>query len=288
VYQQPVSSIALAFRRIHRWALICSWVLGISIGANTVIWALVAFTEVRFQALPSQESPGAVVTTDDVRPMAIGSTKPAAETADQQIPLGTTTLSPWDGRLRAISKAVVSIGTVAGLMLAPLMTLGLILAMSLSIMRCERAATAVFYAFVFWVASIPLSHVLSTVEFDGLLLTYDSLASRVSSFQSGQASVTIFFARHLMLPIAAVLLLVLMAMRYRDGLECGMYSREVAEYEDSIDREASNVSATSLRGAGRMATAFGHVAPGDGQTPGGDGMSSATKVSPGTQPRRLI
>lgn len=285
VYQPPVSSVALAFRRVHLAALLCAWIFGVALAVNTIVWASISFTDIRFDDPAPADLP-AVVSTDQVRPKVVGvpglhDRRPGVEPMPLPRPF-----SPWDARLNALVSLAASLGSLAGLLLAPVVALGLLLAVSCSIRRCERAAAALLNALLLSLAALPLSRLLPSVSFDGLLLSYHALAQQADDYARGDINSAVYFARHLMLPLVSLLLTALCAMRFRDGLEHGMYSREVAEYEDSLDREASNVSATSLRSPGRAAAALGRVSPEDG--PPADALPPATKVAPGAAPRRLI
>ncbi len=283
MYQPPASSPARAFRRIHGAVAACCWTFGVCLGIQLVVWALISFTAIRVEQVVTSEHEGAVVSTDDVRPQSVAAVlKPGHGLEMPEAPPVETKPSAWNERLGGLANFTGGIGTIAGLLLAPLAALGVVLAISLSVIGCERAASAMIGMMLISLGCAPLARNLPTVQFEGLFLPYSSLATAADGFASGEMGAIVFFARHLLLPLVALMTVVLCAMRFRDGVENGMFSREIAEADAALEREASNVSATSLRGAGRAASALGRVARDD------DDLPSATKVSPGEMPRRLI
>jgi hypothetical protein len=283
MYQPPPSSTARAFRRMHAAVVTCCWVFGLCVAAQIVVWAMISFTTVRTEPLTADAPEKAVVSSEEVRPMSV-----ADALRDSPAPMASLppqparTLSVWDGRLHQVQTLASGVGIVSGLVLTPIVALGLVLSVSLSVVRCDRAAMGFFAAMFISVSVLPLRHLLGHVEFEGLLLPYAMLSTMADAYEHGAQGTIVYFARHLATPVAAIFAALACAIWFRNGVESGMFSRELAELDAAIDREASNVRATSLRGAGRAATALGRVSPDS------DDLPSATAVSPGAAPRRLI
>ncbi|MCZ6734322.1 MAG: hypothetical protein O7C65_00855 [Planctomycetota bacterium] len=97
--------------------------------------------------------------------------------------------------------------------------------------------------------------------------------------------------RFLFLPAASLVGFILVGFQFGSAVEAVLLKSESMGLDPALEREAANISATSLHGgSGRMSGALTHAlhAQEPPMASHRERMPAATKVSPGEMPKRLI
>jgi hypothetical protein len=95
-----------------------------------------------------------------------------------------------------------------------------------------------------------------------------------------------FYLRYLLLPFTCIIGLALLALRFSAGVEAAIVRTDY-RLDPVLEREAANIKASSLHGSGRNNAALGGTITATTSAPAG-APPSATQVSPGVAPRRII
>lgn len=289
------ASVSAALGRLKRGVLLCCWAVGLALMAQIIIWALVTFTEVRWQQATPESAPEetrALIVQNETEdeapaPGSVFAADPITEPRPE--PAGPPIVpSRYDSVFRTGSSLLSGFGTIAVLALVPFIGLGVILATSTATRGVEQAVSAFGWSIVVALLVMPVAQVLGLPWQDGALWSYDALTAqvelldRVVESDKAQAAV-MFYARYLLLPIASIVGVLLVGTRFSSGVEAGLEITENLRLDPELEQEAGNVRPGSLHGS-RTAAAMRQVA----QSLGDEGSPSIRQPNPGETPKRLI
>jgi hypothetical protein len=288
----PYHSVGLAMGRLRKAVNFCCWVVGAALALQVVVWSLATFTEVRYQALERAGSP-LVVTPDDARPtLQSAGVAPLDAAQAGDIPRGEPAPDPnrvvsrYDHICRMAATLAGSAGTLAILMLLPLLAVGTILGAGSATPGIDKTVSAFAWSMLLAMLVLPLGEVVTLPWRQGAITSYDLMIEHVEAMGGIEAEGdVVFYARFLLLPGACLIGTVLVALRFGAGVEAALLPRESFRLDPVLEREAANVKPTSLMG-GRAAGALAGVLNNAKTEP--KPMPAATQVAAGELPKRLI
>lgn len=214
-----------------------------------------------------------------------------------------------------------TLGVLTLLVALPLLGVGVILGAGSAAPGSERTVGAFLGGLLLVAAVLPLNEHLPAPWLVGALHDYPSMVTAVESARmdlpAGVAASTepltasaslSFYARFLMLPIACVVTAVVVGVRFGSGVEAALIAAESQKLDPALENEISKIKPSSLHGGGAASGAFTRALQAEAarasggkrrnadddsspQTPPSresGRMPSATKVSAGEVPRRLI
>lgn len=291
--QTPFVGIALA--RLRRGVLVCCWLIALSLIAQLLVWATAMFTDVRHQTIlvqasaplivnqaekASQNSP-AISTSDKSEPVAtVARTTPAA--TGIKVPDANRVPSKYDRMMKTASDFAAGIGMLAIIALLPLLAVGAIMGAGSATPGVEHAVSAFTWSIILAMLILPLGEMIGLPVKEGALYVYSNMTHQVNAAHSvddGWASPT-FYARFAVLPLACIVAVAIIGLRFCAGVQAGMPVVENMKLDPVLEREAANMSPSSLHG-GRGAAALRGVALGNGN---GNGHNTA----PASPPRQMV
>ena len=274
-------SLCLALGRL-RFAIVTScWVIAFALIAQLVVWSLVSFTEMRYASGDELANASQVV---DEKPKSKQGKEArwrpeSAEETEGPPPLGTV-----DRIFKVAVTVARTMALMCALVLCPLLSLGLILAVPSGAPRVERAVNALFWAIVLVILAMPLGGWFGMAWQQGTISDYHQMITEVEVARVEGFS-PVFYSRFLLLPGASAVGFILVGFQFGSAVAAVLVSRTLFDAE--IEQEASNVSATSLHGtAGRTAGALSKALEADKKKKAR--AQSMSRTSPSEMPKRLI
>ena len=203
----------------------------------------------------------------------------ATETGEEYLPLSVV-----DRIFKIIVTVARTMALMSALIICPVLCLGVLLAVPAGAPRVERAVNALTWAIVLVLLIMPLGGWFGMAWQQGTITDYKGLTTEVDGGRDGGLSPT-FYARFLLLPTASAIGFILVGFQFSSAVGAVLLKRDGLDPE--LEREASNVSATSLHGASRSAGALSKALEADRKKKKKKAQSMS-RMSPGEMPRRLI
>jgi hypothetical protein len=286
---------AAALKQMRTGVTVCCWLIGLALTAQVVVWSFLTFTESRWETFEARapRTTEVVVTPEEIRRRALqsaGADDPAITTIDVN-----RQRSAVDYSLQAVANVSAAVGTMASLALLPFLGLGVVLAAGSATTGVERASGAFVWAVVIVLLVLPWRQAFDAVPFAGLFPNYAMMAGEVDFSKYGHSvpgathsptsSGFLFYGRYLVLPVACVMGITAVGLRFRSGVEAGLLPKEDLRLDPTLESEISQIKAGSLMSGGRSAGALhSMIKPGEPPETG----RSLREVSPGERPPRLI
>jgi hypothetical protein len=271
---------AMALKEIRTATTAACWLIGLALMVQVVAWSLAAFTEIRYTELRvdpavSADDAPTVLTADDLKVKqihSIGTDAEAAETADVNLQL-----SQRDRWLGSLTNFMAAFGTMGAIALLPLIGLGVVLAAGSATDGVEKTSGAFVWTVVLLALSLPWASMFEQVPLRGLFSNYATICEHVDAFRTASnapegaplAETLRFYGQLGLLPIAALLGVTAIGLRFRAGVEAGLMPREDLRLDPELEREISKIKSSSLvGGGGRSAGALrGVLSTGSGGEP---------------------
>ena len=238
--------------------------LALALLAQTILWAVVHFTDIRVQELPPpapdasslkvivHDGPGAAPAQPTAGPAgkslappeAIVRTKAAASKpgpgADAALAPGgakNINLVPTgnDIRLRRAAGLIQAVGVIAAILLALLVVAG-----GSAVPGVEHAVTACMWTLVIAFVTIPLGSILPGITYSGVFAPYDSIVRDSDAYRSGVDSAPggiAFFGLHMGVPMLLITAVGACVLRFRAGIEQGVIITSVSQLDERIEQE---------------------------------------------------
>ncbi len=304
------ASVSLALGRLRFSVLLSCWVIGLALLAQTVIWSLVNFTELRWDrsetptaetALIVKPGPAPVVRSalDDVKG------RPSAEPVDPN-----RLVSGYDRIFEIGSRLARGLGTVGLLALLPLLAVGVLLAAGSATRGVDKTVSAFTWSIVVALLVLPIGELVGLSAPGGAFWSYEAVTAKIDAAgvpaidartvppsDAGDAwneGLAGSIARYVMLPLAALCAVCMVGLRFDAGVEAGLVRKEDLTLDPKLEAEAGGITPGSLH-AGRAATAMQGLGSGVPFAPGpkaiaapAEGPVSIRQVSPGSAPKRMI
>jgi len=285
-------AVSRGLRRLRAAVLMCCWLAGLALALQTLFWSLATFTDIRFEAAQhADDAPLIVQENDDSEnePRIVESVDPnradeAGEHSDAARP--ERAASKANRVMHMLHDSASAVARIAFLIVLPLAMLGAVILGGAAAPGLEKVITALMLLIVVALVTLPVGQTFGMPWTGGALSDYEQMTTTVDeALAREQGAGGVFYLRYTLLPAACFVGLMLVALRFSSGVEIAIVAGREQEYDPQIDAEASNVQPTSLhggRGAGALQQVIGQSND-DAATP-----TSATQVSPGKSPGRLI
>lgn len=275
--QKPHVSAALA--QLKPGVTFACLILAASVFVQLLVFGFVHFTELRFEGARVESAPAgslSVVPSVAIEPRREPATNPQASAAKPEAaPVATAApraLSTINTVLHRISDLAVTAGTGSTAVLWILVFLGVVVGSSAQVPGVEKAVSAACWSLLLALACLPWQQVVPTTPFPGVFTAYATMTGASDAVDAGAASMGVLLAIHLVLPLAAFFVALLVLARFRSGIAAGVIIRSVSELDAAIEREAEEiarrgVSLSGPRTVGALNSAIGSVQMMSGPAP---------------------
>lgn len=292
--------------------------IGLALASQMFLWSLATFTELRFEPPGKPGDAPMIVHAEQEEMAANGSVRarerravprpetsiaPADESVDSDQP-AKRVLSRTDQRLAGIFNIAAGLGQCATFMLLAIVGLTVMLAAASGLSSVDQTVSSFLWLLLVALLVLPMGSLFTLPWQRGALTTYEHMTVSVDQLHEQQrariagierepnqpqVSALEFYTRFGLLPAACIVGTVLVGLRYCSSLEGSLPQRERMRLDPALEREAANITPTSLLG-GRSGSVFNRAIGGADETAGKNEKTppSARSVSPGNQPKRLI
>ena len=248
------ASISRAFGRLRTNVLVCCGVILIALVAHVVIWALASFTDMRYKESVNDEAVPIVVMEAAESPELLMSLndEEVITTEDEEVPgineSGTRTAI--DFILEDTMTLTSAAGTLALCIMLPLICLGVLLIGTSGLPGVERTISALIWGIILAALTLPLGTVFELPWQNGVFSPYAGMVEEIEATRAdygGAGADLMYYARHLVVPFACVIGVLILGWRFAVGVEQGLPS-EYQHLDPVLEVEAQRVaqSATSL------------------------------------------
>ena len=293
--------VSLAFSRLRRSVNVCCWIIACSLLCQLLIWCFATFTQVRFESIQAKATPGAIVISREKpnaqpAPILVNTGTASEQTGPENKPVDPNrVMSKLDPIFSHANALALSAGTIAMLVLLPLIAVGLLLGVTSATNGVENTVSAFVWSLVVGLFVLPVGEHINLPWQQGALTTYPFMIKQVdlslAGSQEALASAT-FYARFALLPLVCVCAVAIIGLRFNVGVGSGIIPRENLRLDPALEKEVANIKVGSLHG-GRAAGALraAGMAPAAAErkpmpTPAAAG--TAVAASADEAPRRLI
>ena len=273
-------SLCIALGRMRFVIVTSCWVIALSLLAQVLVWSLCTFTDLRF-ADPSESGEAPLIVENKPAPEvneSRGRWRPETGPVDDVL-----LLSAVDRIFKIVVMVARTMALMSALIIIPLLCLGVLLAVPAGAPRVERAVNALTWAIILVLLIMPLGGWFGMAWNQGTITDYRGLTIEVNVARENGSAAT-FYARFLLLPAASAVGFILVAFQFNSAVLAVLLKRD--GLDEDLEREASNVAATSLHGAGRSAGALSKALDKDKKNK--KKPQSMSQMSPGEMPKRLI
>lgn len=313
------SSVSIALGRCRYAVVGCCWLVALALAAQMFIWSLATFTDLRFEeaSASSGEAPMIVHAEPEASPSDNATrarerravprpetaTDPYTEDAENAQP-AEPVFSRTDRQFAGTFDLAAGFGQCAMFVLLLVVGLTVMLAAASGLSSVDQTVSSFLWLLLVALVALPMGNLLSLPWQDGALTTYEHMTTAVDQLheqqkhriagieQSGdepRLGAVEFYTRFGLMPAACIVGITLVGLRYCSSLEGALPQRERMRFDPALEREASNITPTSLHG-GRSGSVFNRaINPSYESSDSSEkAMPSARSVSPGDQPKRLI
>ena len=286
-------SLCLALGRL-RFAIVTScWLIALCLVAQLVVWCLCTFTEMRYTDPPPPGDAPLIVDSDE-KPQTpnkrIASASDAGQPQQRWRPDSEepqkpqTTLGALDRVFKITVRVARTMGLMGALVICPLLSLGMLLAVPAGAPRVERSVNALIWAIVLVLLAMPLGGWFGLAWQHGTISGYEQMITEVDRAREEGFTPT-FYSRFLLLPAASAVGFILVGVQFSSAVVGVLLKADGLDPE--LEAEAANVAATSLHGTGRTSGALTRALEAD-KAKKKKRAQSMTRMSPGEMPKRLI
>lgn len=246
-------SLSIALRRLRFAVFIaCTLLIG-SLGAQVVVWSLAAFTNIRYAGADDEETDAPVVVKGR------DTEKPKSRRGREEPEEAPQAVGAFDTILGKAVDWSRNLGLIAGVVLLPLIGLGIILAVPAGAIRIELAVTSLVWSIVLVALALPLGGWFGLAWNQGTLTDYQGLTAAVDAARALEGFPLKFYLRYLLLPAGSAVAFILVNFKFGGALEGVLLRAGMEDVDPELEREASNVNPSSLHGTGRTAGALKRV-----------------------------
>jgi len=221
-------------------------VIGLAILAQSVVWALVTYTDLRWMTVSAVDAPLVVMGAESsgrrsVSPLDEGSAAAATSPATAQT---ARVLSPHDVQFRLAGSLAGGLGMIGILVLVPLLALAVLLATSSATHGVERVVSAFTWSIVLAILLLPVLRIVDFPWEFSALWSYEALTFEVERSNDGMSLRAL--ARFVLLPLTCLVGVTLVAAQLSAGVAAGLMQRESLRLDPELEREAAGVKPSSL------------------------------------------
>jgi hypothetical protein len=150
--------------------------------------------------------------------------------------------SHWDVVLGRISAVAVTGGVVSALLLGAMTLVGVAVAGGGNIPGVERMVTASFWAAALALVALPVRDLLGSVPFPGVFGSYEAMVMTSSAVNAGTGSPAGMHAVYAGLPALAIVMSLLIAVWFRQGVEQGIIITSISQIDEMVEGEMKRIS----------------------------------------------
>lgn len=261
--------ISNALSRLRGGVSLCCGVTAVALIAQMLIWGVASFMDMRHKTLEAQVEPATVVSAGDRADALTASSghsleSPAAARLAEQAPpppnpnVVTTKADFMMDRAETLAMTAGMLGMV---LMMPMLMVGVMLSAGSATPGVEKVVSAFMWSLGVSVLVLPIGHVIGLPWPDGGLVTYQNMSAEVDrQMTDGRWGSPIFYARFFLLPLACLVGVGIIGIRFSGGVMAGILPKEDMRLDPTLEKEASGMKATSLIG-GRSAAALRTMAP---------------------------
>jgi len=246
------ASTSLALGRLRAAALVCCWVIGCALLGQSIVWAIVTYTDLRWETIVANDVP-MVVTGEEVggrRSFSpLDDTAAAAVSQDEP----KRALSVIDAQLRLAGSLAGGLGMIGIMVLLPLLALAVLLATSSATQGVERVVSAFTWSIVLAILLLPVLRIVDFPWEVSALWSYEALTAEVD--HAGESLSLRGLARFVLLPFTCLVGITLVGAQLSAGVAAGLMRRESLKLDPELERETSGIKPSSLH-ASRAAAAM--------------------------------
>lgn len=287
----PSPFVSVALLRLRRAVTTCCWTAGAALTIQVLVWCVASFTESRVERIGGKDEASVVITPSESTPEAAASAPAvtlkrsgAASTSRLSKPVDPNVgVSRLDPILATLSSLALAAGTLAVMILMLVLTLGVLVGASSSIAGVDDTVAAFLWATLVVVLALPWGNAFGLPWREGGFVSYALMTQHVETELAGGSWGGIaFYARFAMLPLACVASLVVVGIRFTNGVSAGILAKDRVRLDPALEKETAGIRPTSLHGgrAGNAILAAIRSAPAH--------EGPVTQLSAGAAPRRLI
>lgn len=294
--------VSLAFSRLRRSVNVCCWVVAGALLCQLLIWCFATFTQVRFETIQAKAAPGAIVISREHKssqpaPVLVQGGTPAESAPPDIKPADPNrVLSKFDPIFANANSLALAAGSIAMLVLLPLVAAGLLLGVTSATNGVEQTVSAFVWSLVVGLFVLPIGQHIGLPWEQGALTTYAMMTHQVDLSQSGAQQAlgsATFYARFALMPLVCVCAIAIIGLRFNVGIGSGIIPKENLRLDPALEKEVANIKVGSLHGgraAGAMrAAGVGAAAAERKPVPvAAAAAPSVLATSAGEAPRRLI
>lgn len=250
VGEVPDNPVNDALRRLWLSVTVCCWIIGLSLGVQVAVWAVVSFTDVRFVTVQPDHTPLTVVSAD--RPPAASGVPVPVEVVDE-----VRVKSKYDLLCRDLTSLSLAAGTLALIVLVLLASIMVIIVAAARAPGTNEAVSALIWSVIVGALTLPLGGLLDFPWQGSALRSYEIITEQVE-IATATGTQFSFYAKFLLLPVVCIVGILMIGLRFGAAARKGL--PDPRPYLDpELEKETAGVSPTSLHGSGRTAGAFKRV-----------------------------
>ncbi|HWB19069.1 MAG TPA: hypothetical protein VG711_02125 [Phycisphaerales bacterium] len=263
-------AVSRSLNRLRRSIGLCSIAVIIGLFINILVWAFAAFTAIRFENASDRSANVTVVSGDERQRAAemprvvVESVRVNSEAPPPTVPANVNRLyTMYDSIFSRTTTVATGFATVAMIAMLPLILAGLFLSSASATPGSDKTVSAFTWALLVAMLVLPVGQKLGLPWQDGALSSYQTIIQPINAATAnssdGAANFSDFsilvYARFLALPIACIVGVGLIALRFHDGVAAAILPNDSVRLDPTLEREAGNLKVSSLHG-GRSAVAL--------------------------------
>lgn len=260
----PTPHASPALRQLRVYVSLAALAVGLSAGAHLLVFGFVRFTQVRWTEIVQEGGELSVVAAPDgspARDVASGRSSEAHTPSGARGTAGWTgkaaadaarlesaaparvelVLGRWDRVLREFCNLATTAGVIGSVSLGLLVVLGVVIAGGGAVPGVEKTVNAAVWAVALMALALPWRDVLPSVPFSGIFVGYRELVATCEPTPKASASPLEIYATHLVMPLVAIAVASVIALRFREGVERGIIVTSVNELDEELDREMARI-----------------------------------------------
>lgn len=271
----PKPHVSAALRHLRLGVTVAGALLSLALILQLLVFAFVHFTDVRWTELepPKQTTRELRVVRSNtdtavslsgagsrVADKALPATEPAVVAADVN-----RVLNRNDVWMHGASDLARSVGSIAVIVLALALFQGVIVAGGAHVPGVERVVTASSWGIALALVCLPVAGMLPGIPFAGALPSYEWVIGASEAIRAGSPEAPgwgEFYGSTLFAPMIALIVTLLIVLRFHVGVEQGVIATSVSELDEKLHREMSSIKlgATSApRSVGALNRAIGEA-----------------------------
>ena len=256
---EPNKHVSPAISHLRFQVAVMAMVVVLALLVQLLVFGFVHFTNARWQAVeqPGQTQSLSVVSTSAQAPN-VEVPETNADPKNQSIQRKSTTLeeieaqknalqlSKWHFVMGQFSSLAVTAGVVAAITLGLLTVLGVVVGGGAAVPGIEKAVTACTWALVLGLLSLPWHDAFSSMPFGGVFGGYERMIAASDAVLLEQKSSLALYATHLLMPLAAIGVALIVAARFWAGVSRGVIVTSVSQLDQAVNREISEIQSRGV------------------------------------------